>query len=211
MSRDALDLPEELRSTDADLRAAGAVGDVPTPPGLTSRISAAVAHERAPTGPSAFAQAARERSARGMLHGLASSARSVFGGGVPLMARLQAIALLVVVSLVLAAGVTIAATGAAEVVRIVQGRPNTGSPATPVPSAPLGPSASPPAAAPSSSVSPAPSSDASPSGAASPSVTPSSLASPSIAPSGSPAESPSPIASPSSAPSSSSPEPSETP
>lgn len=120
---DPADLPEELRSQDAELRTMARAEDIEPPPGLASRITQAMERQAAMGGPAVFLEAARGRSGRGMVRGFTASARSIFARGVPVMARLQAALLVVVVSLVLATGATVGATGAQAVIGVVQSGP----------------------------------------------------------------------------------------
>lgn len=174
---DPVELPDELRSVDAELRAMARADDVQPPAGLASRISQAMEQEAALSGPAVFLQAARGRSGRGMVMGLSTSARSVFARGVPVMARLQAALLVVVAAAVLATGATVAATGAQAVIGVVQGGPVSPEEATRPPADPAGspgvePSRSPGASPSGSPTSPAPSPVPSASASGLPSVSP---------------------------------------
>ena len=114
------ELPEDLRALDAQFDQLAAETAPTMSPELRARIAAAVAQERLPNAPASTLGSLRRGSIADSLWAFRASLRSVYGRRVPLAVRAQAIALLVVASILLAAGATVAATGLAEVVRVVR-------------------------------------------------------------------------------------------
>ena len=68
------------------------------------------------------------RPVEGVLARLDRTARNAFGSGVPIAARLRALVVMALLALALTAGATVAATGAIEVLRVLQGRPPVETP-----------------------------------------------------------------------------------
>ncbi|MBA3777838.1 MAG: LysM peptidoglycan-binding domain-containing protein [Chloroflexi bacterium] len=119
----ARELPEGLELVDESLRSHAQENAPQVPPGLLDRAYAVIDREPRPTPARSFARAVASRSWTDMVASYRATLRSAFEPDVPLMVRLQSIALAVVVALFLAAGVTVAATGASEVIRFVSGTP----------------------------------------------------------------------------------------
>jgi hypothetical protein len=131
--RELFDDPALVR---LDHELAGYVRDASpeVPATLVDRIMASISEERVARAPLAFIQLLAAGSLAGASRSFREVAHAAFGQRIPILVRLQAMALMALVSLFLGATVALAALGAVELLRVAQ-PPAVQPPLTPSPGA----------------------------------------------------------------------------